>query len=131
MIDEQLRERINSKFRNSNSWRLKPIATAVVAYLFGAVSVFALSAFQDPHFSEDDLAKFAAIASCSTGKPAAVVWAEARRKVNFWSSTIAPDKFARDLLVHIDVNRCTLRQTANAHRDNGKLRTFPPRNQYD
>lgn len=108
MLDDKIRSAISQRLpAQSNKARL--ISLAFAAYMGGIATAGALwLAF--PALEADDLAKLAALASSSTGQPAASLWLDASASAPWpWQR----DRLASRLLVDIDVGRCAIRQAAN------------------
>jgi len=63
--------------------------------------------------SEDDLAKIAEVASCATGEPAASLWIRAEQDIPWFK--LRHNSIAARLLVDVDLNRCTVRQSSHTN----------------
>ena len=126
MRDNLLRQVISDQVSDSFKSR-SLISGFLVASLVGFSSAMAAAWWANP--SEDDLAKLAELASCSTGEPTSAIWLSAQESEGW--SLFRGWKIANRLLVQIDVDRCGVRQTANAHADKRKLGAFPPGERYN
>lgn len=97
-------------------------------YLAGVVSTVALIAILNGEVTEDNLAKLATIASYSTGAPPTAHWNDAVVHTTKWWRRLLPADTINRLLVEVDTNVCSIRNTANAKRDYWEIRTTRPGN---
>lgn len=126
MRDNSLRQVITGHVSNKIDWR-NLAAGLLVAVSVGAAGSIAAAWSMNP--TDDDLAKLAELAACSTGQPASTIWLAAQEDEG-WSIQRGW-KIAKRLLVQIDVDRCGVRQAPHANADKGKIWAFPPGERYN
>lgn len=126
MRDNSLRQLISDRVSGDIEWR-NLVAGFLVAASVGFASAMTAAWWRNP--TDDELAKLAEIAACSTGQPTTAVWLEVQESEGW--SLFRGWKIARRLLVQIDVDRCGVGETANADTDKRKIGAFPPGERYN
>lgn len=128
MRDNHLRQTILDRVPGSVAWR-NLCVTASLAFALGFCAAMGVFAFSEDVLTDDDLAKLAELAACSTGQPASSLWLQAQSD----STWVLSDKVvvAKRFLVDIDIDRCSVRETANANVDERKIGAFPPGDRYN
>lgn len=101
----------------------------LLAFAVGFSSAVGFFAFSSANFTDDELAKLAELAACSTGQPASALWLKAQADEHWFLNYRT--EVARQFLVDIDIDRCSVRKTANAHTGQVKVGTFPPGDSYN
>lgn len=125
MRDYNLRQIITDASTSKIGWikfGITVCATAVVSV--GLTAAYYNS--RTDRLSNDELAKLAEFAACSTGVPASTLWMSAHRNSD-WTAT-SQIQTVRRLLVDIDVDRCSIREAANTDADDGEIWAFSPDN---
>ena len=129
MRDDFLRQIITDKVSSNAGW-LKLGSTAALAFSVGFAAAAGLFSYSSHDLTDDDLAKLAELAACSTGEPASSLWLQAQSD-DTWGVVGDRYKVAKRFLIDIDIDRCGIRETANAQIDQRKVRAFPPRDRYN
>ncbi|QFS97599.1 hypothetical protein FIV06_09210 [Labrenzia sp. THAF191b] len=129
MRDDFLRQIITDNV-SGNVRKIKTSGIAVLAFSIGFAVAAGFHSYASNGPSDDDLAKLAELAACSTGEPASSLWLQAQSD-NAWGFVGDRYKVAKRFLVDIDIDRCGIRETANAQIDQREIGTFSPRDRYN
>lgn len=97
-------------------------ASSLVSFALGCALTYKVI---EP-ISQENLEKVAEMAACSTGEPHSSVWLRANTGTLVSNTTIM-----KRLLVDVDVERCKIRQAANANQSDGKPLAFSPGDTHD
>jgi len=108
---------------------LKSCAVLFLTFVVGFGAALGFVAYSSVDFTDDELAKLAELAACSTGQPASALWLKAKTEDHWY--TRYRIEVARQFLVDIDIDRCSVRKTANADTGHVKIRTLSPSNRHN
>ena len=89
------------------------LSVVLAIFLSALILYFVVLPLSYDEIPEDDLAKVAEIAGCATGEPAASLWLKAKENIPWYK--FRNNSIARRLLVDVDLDRCTVRQSSNAN----------------
>ena len=93
---------------------------------FGSALTAVYFAYATDRVPNDEMAKLAALASVSTGEPASTHWMRAHNESD-WNPINQVDTVRR-FLVHIDVDRCRVRQAPDADTNQREIWALSPSN---
>ncbi len=125
MRNDNVRQIITDNVAGKSLW-IKMSAFLAFGIVIGMGLMAALFLQNMDRFSNDELAQFAELAACSTGEPASTLWMSAHERNGWFIGSQV--ETVRRFLVDIDINRCRIRETANAHTDDGEIWAFSPDN---
>lgn len=128
MRDERLHQIIRDRVSVKPS-TLKVVLALLIAFSLGFGVATGIFRFAPDQLTDDDLAKLAELAACSTGQPASAVWLKAKNDAGWFQNYRT--EIARQFLVDIDINTCSVRQTANTHTDQFKVLALSPSDAYN
>lgn len=128
MHDDRLQGLISGRVQGRRQFKKVAIATCA-SFIIGFGCAYGVFAHSSPDITEDELARLAALASCSTGEPASAVWLKAQKKAGL--SPASSLEMAKQFLVEIDLNRCGIGQATNTSGNDRVVSAFPPSDRYN
>lgn len=105
---------------------VRGIVKACFYIAFGSTVTAGYFAYASERVPNDELAKLAELASCSTGEPASTHWMRAHNESD-WNPVNQVDTVRR-FLVHIDVDSCRVRKAPDADTNQREVWALSPSN---
>lgn len=128
MRDEFVSKLISDRF--DGSWfSFKQLRARALCFVVGLSCAAIAFGSLPSRFNDDDLAKLAELAGCSTGQPASSLWLNAAKSQQWPFRDNAT--IAKRLLVQIDTTRCGIDYAAYSHQGDGKIAALPPGDRYN
>jgi hypothetical protein len=127
MRDAILRQKISERFQYDG--RVQKLVFLIFPFVLGIIFSYPIYAANTTSVTDNDIAKLAELAACSTGQTASAIWLEAKRGQSWLRTGNA--EVAKRLLVDISIDTCAVRHTSNRYGYDREIGALSPANRYN